>query len=103
MENFDLRKYLAEGRLYEEITAKNKYSYNPEPEDPEFFMLDYKKAKEYLSQFNNDDIDAASFLDDDESFEDLNIFGIEEMTDEEVETELRQAMSYYYYSDPDSI
>jgi hypothetical protein len=102
MDNFDLRKYLAEGKLLKESTSNN-YSYNPEPEDPEFFMLDPKKAEEYLSQFNNDEIDAESFLDDDESSEDLFIDGIEEMSNEEVEEILRQAMSFYYFSDGDSI
>jgi len=96
-------------RLLSEIEDKpkavisNNYSYSPEPEDPEFFMLDHEKAEEYLSQFNNDEIDAQQFLDDDESSEDLFIDGIEEMSNEEVEEMLRQAMSFYYYSDGDSI
>jgi predicted alpha/beta hydrolase family esterase len=79
----------------------NKYTIN----DDGFYYIDKQKAYDYLSQYDDEFVDAMQFINDDEGWgefeqyiEDLNL-----MSDEELEDSMRQEMSFYYYSNGDSI
>jgi hypothetical protein len=101
MDNFDLKKYLAEGRLLKENIINNKYVI----EDDGFYMIDPKKAFEYLKQFNSEEVDAKQFIKDDEGWGEFEQYleDVELMSDKELEDAMRQEMSFYYFSDGDSI
>ena len=101
MDNFDLKKYLAEGRLLKENIINNKYVI----EDDGFYMIDPKKAFEYLKQFNSKEVDAKQFIKDDEGWGEFEQYleDVELMSDKELENAMRQEMSFYYFSDGDSI
>ena len=73
--------------------------------DGDFYTIDKQKALEYLSQFNSEDINAEQFIDDDEGWGEYEqyIDNVEQMTDKELEDNMRQGMSYYYFSNSDSI
>ena len=108
MDNFDLKKYLAEGRLLKENTINNKYVVKDEElsdEDGDFYRIDLQKALDYLSQFNNEEVDAEQFINDDEGWGEFEqyLMNVEQMPDKELEDAMRQEMSFYYYSDGDSI
>ena len=59
----------------------------------------------YLSQFDNEDVDAEAFIKDDEGWGEFEQYleDVEQMPDKELEDAMRQEMSFYYYSDGDSI
>jgi hypothetical protein len=108
MDNFDLKKYLAEGRLLKENTINNKYVVKDEElsdEDGDFYVIDLQKAFEYLKQFNSKEVDAKQFLKDDEGWGEFEQYleDVEQMSDKELEDAMRQEMSFYYFSDGDSI
>jgi hypothetical protein len=87
--------------------VKNSYVVKDEEFDEygDFYIIDKQKALNYLSQFDSDDIDAEQFMDDDEGWGEYEQYleNIESMTDEELEDSMRQEMSFYYFSDSDSI
>ncbi len=103
--NFDLKKYLAEGKLLKENIINNKYVVKDEDEDGDFYRIDLQKALDYLSQFNNEEVDAEQFINDDEGWGEFEqyLMDAEQMSDKELEDAMRQEMSFYYYSDGDSI
>jgi len=103
--NFDLKKYLAEGKLLKENIINNKYVVKDEDEDGDFYRIDLQKALDYLSQFNNEEVDAEQFINDDEGWGEFEqyLMNVEQMPDKELEDAMRQEMSFYYYSDGDSI
>ena len=108
MNNFDLKKYLAEGRLLKENIINNKYVVKDEEESDEygdFYRIDLQKALDYLSQFNNEEVDAEQFINDDEGWGEFEQYleDVEQMPDKGLEDAMRQEMSFYYYSDGDSI
>jgi len=108
MDNFDLKKYLAEGRLLKENTVNNKYVVKDEElsdEDGDFYTIDLQKAFEYLKQFNSKEVDAKQFLKDDEGWGEFEQYleDVEQMSDKELEDAMRQEMSFYYFSKPDEI
>ena len=108
MSNFDLKKYLAEGRLLKENTVNNKYVVKDEElsnKDEDFYTIDLDKALDYLSQFDNEDINAEAFIYDDEGWGDFEQYleDVEEMSNEELEDAMRKEMSMYFFSDEDSI
>lgn len=108
MDNFNLKKYLAEGRLFEENNINNKYVVKDEEESDEeynFYYIDKQKSLNYLSQFNNEEIDAEQFINDDEGWGEFEqyIEDVEQMTDKELENNMRSEMSFYYFSDRDLI
>ena len=108
MDNFDLKKYLAEGRLLKENTINNKYVVKDEElsdGDGDFYVIDLQKAFEYLKQFNSKEVDAKQFLKDDEGWGEFEQYleDVELMSDKELEDAMRQEMSFYYFSDGDSI
>ena len=105
MDNFDLKKYLAEGKLLKENIINNKYVVKDEDEDGDFYRIDLQKALDYLSQFNNEEVDAEQFTNDDEGWGEFEqyLMNVEQMPDKELEDAMRQEMSFYYYSDGDSI
>jgi len=108
MDNFDLKKYLAEGRLLKENTINNKYVVKDEElsdEDGDFYVIDLQKAFEYLKQFNSKEVDAKQFLKDDEGWGEFEQYleDVEQMSDKELEDAMRQEMSFYYFSKPDEI
>lgn len=74
-------------------------------EGGDFYTIDKQKALEYLSQFDSEDVDAEQFVYDDEGWGEYEqyIDNVEQMTDEELEDDMRQAMSYYFFSNGDSI
>jgi len=105
MKDFNLKKYLAEGKLLKENIINNKYVVKDEDEDEDFYRIDPQKAYDYLSQFDDDMVDAELFMDDDEGWGEFISYldNVEQMSDEELEDAMRQEMSFYYFSDGDSI
>jgi hypothetical protein len=109
MDNFDLKKYLAEGKLFKENMTNNQYVVKDEElsdEDGDFYVIDPQKAYNYLSQFDTDDmVNAELFMDDDEGWGEFISYldNVEQMSDKELEDAMRQEMSYYFYSKPDEI
>lgn len=108
MDNFDLKKYLAEGRLLNENNVNNQYVVKDEElsdSDGDFYIINTQKAYDYLSQFDDDNIDAETFMDDDEGWGEFEQYldDVKSMTDEELEDSMRQEMSMYFFSDSDSI
>lgn len=74
-------------------------------EDFDFYVIDKQKALDYLSQFNNEDVDAEAFINDDEGWGEFEQYleDIEKMSDKQLEKAMRQEMSYYFFSEPDGI
>jgi hypothetical protein len=108
MDNFDLKKYLAGGRLLKENIVNNKYVIKDDElsdEYGDFYMINRQKALDYLSQFNSDDVDAETFIDDDEGWGEFEQYldNVEGMSDKELEDAMRKEMSMYFFSDEDSI
>lgn len=64
----------------------------------DFYIIDKQKALDYLSQFNDDDIDAETFIDDDEGWGEFEQYleNVEQMTDEELEEAMENEMNHYY-------
>jgi hypothetical protein len=64
----------------------------------DFYAIDKQKALDYLSQFNDDDIDAETFIDDDEGWGEFEQYleNVEQMTDEELEEAMENEMNHYY-------
>ena len=71
----------------------------------DFYVIDKQKALKYLSQFDNEDIDAGQFISDDEGWGEYEQYleNVEQMSDKEIEDSMRSEMSYYYFSRPDEI
>jgi hypothetical protein len=91
-----------------ENTINNKYVVKDEElsdEDGDFYKIDLDKALDYLSQFNSDDVDAEAFVYDDEGWGEFEQYldNVEQMSDKELEDEMRKEMSMYFFSDEDSI
>jgi len=124
MDNFNIKKYLNEGRLLKEIgkksklqlfedefttnspTLKNKYIIKYKEGEDELYMIDNQKALDYLKQFNSSKINANAFFKDNEGwveFVNNSLEGVENMTDKELETAMRTDMIGYYSSQPDKI
>jgi len=94
--------------LVNENKVKNSYVIKDEElsdEDGDFYVIDKQKALNYLSQFDNEDIDAKTFIDDDEGWGEFEQYleNVEEMSDKEIEDNMREDMSYYFFSQPDEI
>ena len=85
------------------VKIKNKYVVKDKEDD--FYFINKKKALDYLSQFDNEEVDAYGFINDDEGWGEFtsNIEDVEEMSNEELEDAMRQEMSYYFFSKPDEI
>jgi tRNA G18 (ribose-2'-O)-methylase SpoU len=90
----------------------SKNSYSVRDEESNDYYIDKNKAIEYLSQFNNEEINAEVFVNDDKAWstfeETLNnttdpLFSVEKISDEELEKLMKQEMSYYFFSKPDEI
>jgi hypothetical protein len=64
----------------------------------DFYAIDKQKALDYLSQFNDNDIDAETFIDDDEGWGEFEQYleNVEQMTDEELEEAMENEMNHYY-------
>jgi len=94
--------------IVNENKVKNSYVIKDEElsdEDGDFYVIDKQKALNYLSQFDNEDIDAKTFIDDDEGWGEFEQYleNVEEMSDKEIEDNMREDMSYYFFSQPDEI
>jgi hypothetical protein len=88
--------------------VNNKYVVKDEElsnKDGDFYTIDLDKALDYLSQFDNEDIDAEAFIYDDEGWGEFEQYleDVEEMSNEELEDAMRKEMSMYFFSDEDSI
>lgn len=85
------------------IKENQKHSYLEKEGDDVF--INYEKALQYLKQFDDDEISAEVFMGDEEGWGDFqdNIENLENMNDIEIENALKQAMSFYFFSDGDSI
>jgi hypothetical protein len=113
-EEFKRMQKLA-GIITEDITnltlkeaINNKYTFKDvklSDESGDFYKIDTKKAFDYLKQFNSEQIDAKQFIEDDEGWGEFEqyILNVEQMSDEELEDSMRSEMSFYYFSDGDSI
>ena len=112
-DNFNPGKWLVENKIttqsrLNEIQINNKYVVKDEElsdEDGDFYKIDLDKALDYLSQFNSDDVDAETFVYDDEGWGEFEQYleDVEQMSDEELETAMREEMSIYFFSKPDMI
>jgi len=94
--------------LINENKVKNSYVIKDEElsdEDGDFYFIDKKKALNYLKQFNNKDIRAKAFINDDEGWGEFEQYleDVEKMSDKEIEDSMREEMSYYFFSEPDAI
>ena len=101
----DIKSIFSPREKKEKETVKINNNYVVKDEDEDFYYIDTDKALEYLSQFDNDDISAYGFINDDEGWGEFtsNIEDVEAMSDEELEDAMRQEMSYYFFSEPDGI
>ena len=99
---------LAESKSLKENKINNSYLVKSEEHSNDFedyYEIDEMKALKYLSQFDDDFIDAKNFIDDDEGWGEFIMYleDKEQMTDKELEDAMKMEMSYYYFSDGDSI
>ena len=98
---------ITEGQAKKMLKAlnENEVSNKYVVEDDGFYMIDPKKAFEYLKQFNNKEVSAKQFIKDDEGFEEFvsNLEDVEQMTDQEIEKAMKEELSFYYFSKPDEI
>ena len=98
MRKSELRQIIREEikRTINEIGINNKYVIVAGGS----YKINTKEASKYLKQFNDEDkeIDAVRFISDRDwkEFETL-LSNIENMSEKELEDEMRKAMSYYYY------
>ena len=103
MKKSQLRQIIREeiSKVLKENEANNSYV----KRDEMGWFLDSEKIKNYLNQFDSEEVNVDLFMGDDEGFggEDMMLGDVENMTDEEIEQASRQAMSYYFFSNPDSI
>lgn len=94
-----------DGKIDNSQTTKpnNKYVYLDMEND--VYMIDQSKALEYLEQFDAKDVDVDMFMNDDEGWGEFEPYleDVEQMTDEQLEEAMRQELSFYYFSDGDSI
>jgi hypothetical protein len=91
-----------------ENSVNNKYVVKDEELSDkygDFYTIDPNKALDYLSQFDNEDVDAETFVYDDEGWGEFEqyIDHVEALSDKELEDEMRQEMSIYFFGNPDSI
>lgn len=99
---------LNENKPLKENKINNSYLVKSEEHSNDFedyYEIDEMKALKYLSQFDDDFIDAKNFIDDDEGWGEFIMYleDKEQMTDKELEDAMKMEMSYYYFSDGDSI
>jgi hypothetical protein len=112
-DKFDAGKWLVENKLttqskLDEGKVKNQYVVKDEEESDEygdFYVIDKKKAFEYLKQFNSKEVSAKQFIKDEEGFEEFetNLDDMEQMTDKEIEEAMKEELSFYYFSKPDEL
>jgi hypothetical protein len=107
-DNFNLRKFITEGRLLKENTVNNKYVVKDEElsdESGDFYTINPKKAFEYLKQFNSNEVSAKQFIKDDEGWGEFEQYleDVEQMSDKELEDAMREEMSMYYFSNPNEL
>ena len=72
----------------------------------DFYVIDKKKAFEYLKQFDKrGSVNARQFIKDDEGWGEFEQYleDVEKMSDKELEDAMREEMSFYYFSEPDGI
>ena len=71
----------------------------------DFYAIDKEKVLVYLSQFDNEDVDAEAFIKDDEGWGEFEQYleDVEQMSDKELEDAMREDMSMYFFSKPDEI
>jgi hypothetical protein len=107
-DNFDASKWLIENKIttqsrLNEGKVKNQYVVKDEEESDEygdFYVIDKKKALEYLKQFNNKEVSAKQFIKDDEGWGEFEQYleDVELMSDKQLENAMREEMSFYYFS-----
>jgi hypothetical protein len=112
-DNFNAKQWLIENKItfqsrLNENQVNNKYVFKDEEmsdEDGDFYAIDQKKALDYLSQFDNEDVDAEAFIKDDEGWGEFEQYleDVEQMSDKELEDAMRQEMSFYFFSKPDEL
>ena len=112
-DNFDTKQWLVENKItfqsrLNENQINNKYVVKDEElsdEDGDFYKIDLDKALDYLSQFNSDDVDAETFVYDDEGWGEFEQYldNVEQMSDKELEDAMREEMSMYFFSNPNEL
>jgi hypothetical protein len=112
-DNFDAGKWLVENKIttqskLNEGEVKNQYVVKDKEfsdEDGDFYVIDKKKAFEYLKQFNSKEASAKQFIKDDEGWGEFEQYleDVEKMSDKELEDAMREEMSIYFFSDPDEL
>lgn len=99
---------LDESKL-DEGKVKNQYVVKDEEESDEygdFYVIDKKKAFEYLKQFDKrGSVNAKQFIKDDEGWGEFEQYleDVELMSDKELEDAMREDMSMYFFSNPDEL
>jgi hypothetical protein len=112
-DNFDAKQWLVENKIttqskLTEGKIKNQYVVKDEEESDEygdFYVIDKKKAFEYLKQFNSKEASAKQFIKDDEGWGEFEQYleDVEKMSDKELEAAMREDMSMYFFSNPDEL
>lgn len=102
--NIDKSRWKKLAGINEIKLVKNKYL----KQDENGIYIDKNEALKYLSQFDDeeDEISARVFIKDDEGWGEFesNIEGnMLEISENQLEEMMKEAMSFYFYSDGDSI
>jgi hypothetical protein len=93
---------LSEGKVKNQYVVKDE---EESDEDYDFYVIDKKKAFEYLKQFNSKEVSAKQFIKDDEGWGEFEQYleDVERMSDKQLEKAMREEMSIYFFSDPDEL
>jgi len=90
------------------VKINNKYVVKDKESSDEYsnsYKISTKKALEYLSQFDDDEVNAKQFIKDDEGWGEFEQYleNVEQMSDSELEDAMRSEISMYFFSKPDEI
>jgi hypothetical protein len=110
MKTTELKQIIREeiSKILNESKINNSYVIKDEElsdSEGDFYVIDKQKSFNYLSQFDGEDIDTKTFIGDDEGWGEFlqNLENAEQMTNQEIEDNMRQEMSYYFFNKPDEI
>lgn len=102
MDNFNLKQYLAEGKLHENVIPNNKYVTQDEDGDWE---VSKQAAKKFMDTIDHPDVNPDLFIGDDEGWGEMVPYmdEVETWTNQEMEDTFKRELSYYFFSRPDEI
>jgi hypothetical protein len=102
MDNFNLKQYLAEGKLHENVIPNNKYVTQNEDGDWE---VSKQAVKKFMDTIDHPDVNPDLFIGDDEGWGEMVPYmdEVETWTNQEMEDTFKRELSYYFFSRPDEI